>query len=205
MASPVIYITVLTIAVAFAVALATGGRPRHLADHMFRLGALPIVGVALDLASEMDALRDVWFPIALLSYACLVAFVVANIHLTGMFLVLIGIGLNLLTIVVNVGMPVRAEAVVESGYADDLAEARADDYGAKHHLERPDDTLMPISDIIPVPPIKRVVSIGDLIMALGIGVVIFHLLRPPPTRLRGVRRSTSDRPDPPPRAATPRG
>ena len=198
-------ITVLTIVGAFVIGLATGGRPRHLAEHAFRLGFLPIVGVALDIASEVNALHAIWFPIALASYACLVAFVVANIRLTGMFLVLIGLGLNVLTIAVNVGMPVRADAVVASGYADDLAEARKDDYGAKHHLERRDDTLMPISDVIPVRPIKRVLSIGDLIMAIGIGVVVLNLLRPPPTRRHGVRRSASDRPDPQQPAATPRG
>ena len=196
-------ITILTIAVAFVLAVATGGRPRHLAEHRFRLGALPIVGVALDFASEIDGFRDVWFAITLLSYACLVAFMLVNLHLTGMFLVLIGVGLNILTITVNQGMPVRAEAVVDSGYADDIAEARADDYGAKHHLERPDDTLLPISDVIPVRPIERVVSIGDLIMAIGISVVVFHLMRPPPARRRGVRRSASGRRDPPQPAPTP--
>ena len=198
-------LTVLTIAAAFVIALASGGRPRHLADHEFRLGALPIVGVALDFASEADALHDVWFPITLLSYACLVAFIVVNLHLRGMFVVLIGVGLNVVTIAVNAGMPVRAEAVVESGYAESLAEARSDDYGAKHHLERPDDTLMPISDIIPVPPIKRVLSIGDLIMSLGIAVVVLHLMHPPPTRRHGVRRSVSGRPDPQQPAPTPPG
>ena len=198
-------ITVLTIVVAFVIAIATGGRPRHLAEHEFRLGALPIVGVALDVASELDALHGIWFLIALASYACLIAFCVVNIRLTGMFLVLIGLGLNLLTITVNGGMPVRPEAVVASGYADDLAEARADDYGAKHHLERPDDTLMPISDVIPVPPIKRVLAIGDLILAMGVGVVVLNLLRPPPARRRRVRRSTSDRPDPQQPAPTPHG
>lgn len=196
-------ITIFTIAVAFVVALATGGRPRHLAEHPFRLGALPIVGVALDLASEVDSLHGVWFAITLVSYACLVAFMLANLQLTGMFLVLIGVGLNILTITVNQGMPVRVEAVVESGYADDVAEARADDYGAKRHLERPDDVLMPISDVIPVKPIRRVLSIGDLIMAMGVGVVVFHLMRPPPLRRRGVRRSESGRRDPPQPAPTP--
>ena len=203
MALPVSIITILTVTVALALALVTGGHPRHLAEHPFRLGALPIVGVALGVASEIDALHGVWFAITLLSYACLVTFMLANLHLTGMFLVLIGVGLNILTIAVNHGMPVRVEAVVASGYADDVAEARADDYGAKHHLERPDDTLMPISDVIPVRPIKRVVAIGDLIMAIGVGVVVLHLMRPPLRRRGGGNRSESGRRDPLQPAPTP--
>ena len=192
--------TLLTIVVAVALALATGGRPRHLTEHSFRFGALPLVGVFLDVAAETDRLHGVWFLLTIASYLCLIGFVIANWRLTGIFLVLVGLGLNFLTIAVNRGMPVRPSTLISAGVVDDMKEARAYDYGAKHHIEGPDDTLMLISDVIPFRPIKKVLSIGDLVMAAGIGVVVFHLLRPPPTRRRGVRRSASDRRE---RAPTP--
>jgi Family of unknown function (DUF5317) len=75
--------------------------------------------------------------------------------------------LNLIPIALNQGMPVSASAVVESGGS--LADVPTE-LGSKHHLERPEDDLTFLADVISIrPPFQAVVSIGDLLMWVGAG------------------------------------
>lgn len=119
------------------------------------------------------------------SFGLLLAFAGANIQFAGFGVVVIGIALNVVTITVNEGMPVRAEAIVAAGIAE-WSEVPDLNYGTKRHLERPDDQLMVISDIIPVPGLKQVLSFGDIVLSVGVADLIMHLLRPR-RRPRGLR------------------
>lgn len=172
--------TVVAVAAGVAIALMVGGRPRYLADKHLRNWPLLIAGVIVQLTSDHIG-GWLGFALLLLSFFLLLGFAVSNVKLVGMALVGIGLMLNLLTIMVNHGMPVRRQAIVRAGIARD-DEVDQLTIQAKHHLERPDDTLMAISDIIPVPPIREVLSFGDLILSVGVADTVIHLLRPPKSR-----------------------
>jgi hypothetical protein len=67
--------------------------------------------------------------------------------------------------------------VVEAGIVEPQ-EVAAIDVGSRRHLERDDDVLVVLGDVIPVAPLREVVSVGDVVLAAGLGIVAFRLLRP---------------------------
>lgn len=173
------FFTAVAVVVGLAVGLATGGRLEHLGNRRFRAPWLLLGGLALQAASGRFGGATV--AMVIVSYVALIAFCALNLHLVGMGVVLLGLALNFTTIAVNGGMPVRRSAVVAAGIAEwhELDELEVQ---KKRHLERPDDDLMLLSDIVPVPVLHEVLSFGDLIMSVGVADVLFHLLRPLPGR-----------------------
>jgi hypothetical protein len=165
--------TVLAAAVGLLIGLVSGGSLRRLGERRFHWWPLLPAGVILQLPFA-DRLG---FGGLLLSYGCLLAFALANIRLTGMGLVAVGIALNTVPIAVNRGMPVDRDAVVAAkiSAAHRLDTLRLD---RKHHLQRRSDKVMVLADIIPVRPLSEVVSFGDVVLAVGVADVCYHLLRP---------------------------
>ncbi len=147
-----------------------------MAGRTFRLWPLLVAGLVLQVASAAMGSTP-GFVLLLSSYLALLTFAVANVSLTGMWLVALGVGLNLVAIGVNGGMPVRPSALVAAGVAE-AEEVHDLDLRGKRHLERPSDRLVAISDIIPVRPLAEVLSFGDIVMNVGLADVIVHLMRP---------------------------
>jgi len=178
---------VVALAAGLVVGLALGGRPRHLAQKHFRWWLLLPLGVALQVLVEADGVPA---PHALLivSYVYLLAFCAANLRHAGMGLILVGIALNAVVIVADNGMPVREKAVHQAAIAKPGETITIDEI--KHHLERPDDTLMGLADIIPVKPLHQVLSFGDLVLSVGVADLLVHLLLPVGGRRR--RRPSVD-------------
>jgi hypothetical protein len=169
--------TLAAMAAGFAVSVALGGRMRHLAGKSFRLWLLLPMGLVLQLLVEQDH-APAPYALLLLSYIGLIGFGVANWRLTGMWLIVLGFGLNFLCIAVNHGMPVSRTAIGSLGI--DNAPT-----GAKHHLERDSDRLVFLGDIIPVPsPVDEALSFGDMIMTVGVADLLFNLMQPPPRQRR---------------------
>jgi hypothetical protein len=112
----------------------------------------------------------------LFSLVLLLWFALANLHLTGMGVMAVGLCANVVPVVVNQGMPVRAEALVHADVArsDDV---RSIELSGGRHLERPSDHFVVLADIIPVPAAGTVVSFGDLIIFVATIDVIVHLVR----------------------------
>jgi hypothetical protein len=168
---------VVAIAVGVAIGFVRGGRFTNLATRTFRAIPLFVVGVALQLATEVIHFpRAIDVTLVLASYAALAAFALRNLHLAGMGVFALGLVLNIAPIAVNQGMPVRATAVVDAGIvrrSDEIARLR---FGGKRHLERPGDHLILLSDIIPDWLFHEVLSFGDLVMSVGIAALIAHLL-----------------------------
>lgn len=154
--------------------LAAGGRPLALSATPLRWWGALAAGVALQVAA--GRLDSAGTAAVAASYLCLVAFAVANRGLPAMPVVLVGLGLNAAVVLVNGGMPVRPAAVAAAGL--DPAHLEGADLGAKHHLEGPDDRLAFLGDVLAVRPLREVVSVGDVVLALGVGGVLFRLLRP---------------------------
>lgn len=143
-----------------------GGDPRNLIQLRVRLWWLAPVALAMQAVrvSAGDGLLR-WLPLALLlgSYVVMGVFAVANLRLRGFGLLLIGLLMNLAVIAANQGMPVSAQALERVGHPEDIAVLRDAETGAKHHLEEPDDVLLPLADVIPVrEPFDAIISAGDV-------------------------------------------
>jgi hypothetical protein len=88
----------------------------------------------------------------------------------------IGLCANVVPVVVNQGMPVRADALVHANVAT-AADVGTIELTGGRHLERPSDNFVVLADIIPVPAAGEVVSFGDLIICVAMVDVIVHLVR----------------------------
>jgi hypothetical protein len=183
--------SVFALVVGIALGLATGGRPRNIALRPLR-GAMALgAAVVLQALPQLfDVTGAVGLACVIGSYVLLLAFALANIRLVGMPVVLLGLLLNVVVIVLNGGMPVRAEAIRT---VDPQVNVDRIDFGAKRHLEDPGDRLTVLGDVVPVPAIDQVLSFGDLILAFGVGDVVFRLLKPAgAVRHRRRRRSVNE-------------
>lgn len=107
--------------------------------------------------------------IYLASQGLVAAFILLNRKITGLTLAALGLGLNALVVATNGAMPVSPVAVEAAG-AESLSDPRHVEQGV--HLrneEMTDQTrLAPLADVIPIPPFNKVVSLGDLVLAVGL-------------------------------------
>jgi hypothetical protein len=155
--------------------LALGGSVGALARLRFLWWPLAFVGLALQVVPvpSTEGRLDHWLAVGLLiaSYVVLLVFVALNRRLSGFSVIALGFALNVLVISVNGGMPVSNQALRHAygpAYADTLEDLQRGG-GTKHHLQRPDDVLMPLADVIPIgPPVRQVFSVGDLVAMAGI-------------------------------------
>jgi uncharacterized protein DUF5317 len=126
----------------------------------------------------------------------LLAFVLANLRYVGFWLVGVGFALNILVISLNGGMPVGDHALrTASGsrYQETLHDLVATG-GAKHHLQRPSDKLVPLTDVIPLgPPVRNVFSVGDLVALGGVAWVMAETTKGPPGKHRARARRGGER------------
>ena len=160
-------LTAVAVLTGLGIGLALPPRTTRFARPRVRLVPLVVAGVACQLiANRMTG--DGAVALGIVALGLLVGFAVANLHLTGMGVMTIGLGLNLLVLLMNGGMPVSPRAL----RAADVPAGELQ--GARHH-ERPSDHLTVLGDIIPVG--GQVVSYGDLIIAVALADVVAHLVR----------------------------
>lgn len=156
-----------TLVLACLLGFVFGGRPSALATLKVRWTPAALVGLALQLAPVPG---DTW-PLVLLfvSFVLMTAFAVVNLRarVPGFTLIFIGVLMNFTVIAVNQGMPVARQALVAS-HQEDTLPILLERPGAKHHLAGPDDHLMLIADVIPIPPLEQVVSLGDVCAYAGV-------------------------------------
>jgi hypothetical protein len=154
-----------------AVGLALGGSLRNLAHLQFRWWGLAFLAAGLQVAPAPSSPDWVGPAMLMASYAVVVVFVAMNIRLPGMWLIAAGFALNIVAIAFNGGMPVGDDALRRaygSGYAEQRQELLSGGE-SKHHLERPDDVLTPLTDVIPVGGvIRQVLSMGDVVWLAGV-------------------------------------
>ncbi len=161
------------IGLAIIIGWSRGGRLANLTEIRVRIWWLLFIGfglqgVAIFLPSDR---HDLAVALILASYVPLLLFVWLNRHMTGMWIAGIGILMNFTVIALNAGMPVMFEAIEVAGGGGIL------DLGARHVLMT-DATLLPfLGDVIPLP--ASVISIGDVFLAIGIGVFVEDRMRQP--------------------------
>lgn len=157
--------------------LAIGGRFSGLAALKFRWAALAVAGfvtqVVLFSAPVSERIGDAGPIVYVVSTAMVLAAVVANVRIPGMVLVVIGAAANLAAIVANGGyMPTSAAAAAAIGRED------IEGYSNSAIIASP--ALEPLTDVIVLPtwlPFTNIISVGDLLIGLGIVVVIAAAMR----------------------------
>jgi hypothetical protein len=136
-----------------------GAHPHVRRWRLLALGALLAV-VATLLHGDVAVLCSA------LSIAALAVFAGTNRNVTGLAVAGLGLVLNLAAVVLNNGMPVRAEALRDSravrGHVD------RSDVRSPRHLETGSDGFGWLGAIVPVPGVHDVVSFGDLIVLVGV-------------------------------------
>lgn len=162
-------IAVIAVAAGAAFGLARGGRLPELGLVRLRAWWLLAGGAGAELVASRWVTGEGALAVAIAGYALLLGFAAANIRLTGMILVTVGLMSNLVVIAVDSGMPVRGQ---QAGVT----------LGPLHHGQATGDHLTGLGDVVHIAPLDEQVSAGDLVLALGAAVVTVSLLRPRPRR-----------------------
>jgi Family of unknown function (DUF5317) len=191
---------VITIAIVGGVALVVVLLTRGSFTQLFRLQIQSIWMVLVALGIQIllafvdipaDRLDDLGFGLVMASYAFLLAFCFVNLRISMMWIIGVGIALNALVIGLNQGMPTRDNQVTtRSGRTIDEPIERT----AKHRPESDDDLLPFLGDRLQVPaPIDEVISIGDVVIGLGIILVCYQGSRVRRRRSSGARSERTAR------------
>lgn len=196
------FFVLMVLAIAVVASLLRGGRFSRLAHAPLRWVWLLFVGVLLQVAADILVILEVLQATGPLAYGLLlssqlvvVTRALANWQLPGLILVGIGLALNAAVMAANGAMPVDPEAIAALGRdSGDLVRGK--------HVLMDDDTRLPwLADIWPVPPLRSIISVGDVVLAAGLIPITHYLMtyRPPSQRRRGLapRTATSPRGDDP--------
>ena len=135
--------------------------------------------------SPKDRIDDLGLAILLLSYALIFVFCFANRSMQGLWIVAIGVALNVVVIALNQGMPASDDVVQRGGREVHIPIERT----VKHKPESNDDLLPFLGDVFSLPGDNAVFSIGDIVIGLGIIDICFEMSRRP--RRRGAWLDTS--------------
>lgn len=179
------------IAVSIGVSLARGGKLSNLSEIYARGWWLLFVGFGMQIAANYvpAANREIAVWLVLLSYLPLLLVVALNQRLPGMWISGIGILMNFTVIALNNGMPVLPEAIRLAGGDAGMA------LDAKHVILTSESHLPFLADIIPMP--GSVISLGDVLLAVGLGVFVEDQLHQPLRlfrhRVQGLPGSASDK------------
>lgn len=170
-ARPVILALVVAV-VAAILGLIRGGSLDALAETKLRW--LPLLFAALVLQAGFDLWNPDWLgdggglAVLLASQVAVAVFFASNWKMPGMALAAAGFALNVIVIAANGAMPVSQRAAELAGL-EDIGEL-----GIKHELLN-DDTAVPwLADVIPVPGTEKVISLGDVLLAAGIGWLVYQ-------------------------------
>jgi len=185
----------LVLIVAVAASRLRGGRVANLAQASLSRPWLLFLAVALQVAVDLgtssgflgDASGTGW-ALLVTSQLVVLGFVVANRHLPGMALVALGLAFNAVVMAANGAMPVDPEAIRALGMEDPEL------IPGKHTLLG-EHTLLPwLADIIPVRPLRSIISVGDVVLGLGLVPLTHALMLRPPAGPPAVtrRRPTGD-------------
>ena len=168
-----------------AAALIAGGKFNNFMNFKFRKGFLIISGLLVQYAAQIatgkyshDIINNALL-INVLIYCLLFAGFWINRKYLGVDAIALGTGLNSLVILLNNGrMPVSYEILSKNNLRQAISMVN-EGLDFKHMFIDENIKLVFLADIIEPPGIlgffMRVVSIGDLIIALGIGILVFEM------------------------------
>lgn len=136
-----------------------GARP-HLHDLLLLLAGVLVVGLSVVVA---DSVAIVVRGIGL---AAVAAFALRNRAVTGIAVAGLGAVLNLAGLVLNNGIPVRPDALVDAGVVEADA-VRDHELDEPYHLRTDRDAVPWLGAVAPFRPTGQVLSFGDLFVLVG--------------------------------------
>lgn len=153
-----------------------GGRFQALSA--LRLRATGLVALAVIVQFGLGAVSsDAWRYVALVaSYGLMGVWLAVNLRdgpkwrRGGLALVAAGYALNLLAILPNGNMPVSTDALRRAGGSEASFEEKPNI--DKHVASGAGDVWPWLGDVIAVPPLQAVISVGDVAMLIGVVVVV---------------------------------
>ena len=150
-----------TIVLAALVVVVTRGSFRRLGQIELRWLWLLFVALAIQVVLEFVTfpkarIDDVGFGLLMLSFALIVTFCILNVRTSGFLIIAVGVGLNMLVIGLNQGMPTKDEVHVRNGREVHVPIERT----VKHRPQESDDKLVFLSDQLTVPGIPNVDVLG---------------------------------------------
>ena len=165
---------VLAAVIAGIAAILRGGSLKALADTQFGWLWLLFAGLALQLGAQ------IWSPewleggagpaVIVASNLLVVGFLIANRRIPGVILIGVGLALNVIVIAANGAMPVSATAARNAG-----VEPPGPGVGDVEHELLDDGTKLPwLGDVLSFPGIPGVFSVGDVVLALGVGQLVYR-------------------------------
>lgn len=117
--------------------------------------------------------------------AMTLAVMLRNLHIPGMWVIALGAALNALVITANGGfMPSPESALRAAGRIDEVQESEAEKASGSYVLSNStiadDDTrLRFLGDVLAIPdavPLANVISVGDIVIAIGAAVAIVSVM-----------------------------
>lgn len=144
---------------------------------------LALVALAFELLVYVgplgDALGAASGVVQVVALALMLLLVLANWRLPGAWLIGLGIAMNLAVVAANGGhMPASVEAVRAVGQTARAEQIERDAVAGKSRLMTPETPLAFLGDVVPVPPIRQVLSPGDLVLGAGAFLVVVLGCRP---------------------------
>jgi hypothetical protein len=164
---------------ALGVGLLLGGSLRNFEGLPMHWWGLAVAGLVLQAIPAIEVgdipIRAIGAAFLVSSYVLLLAFLLVNRWIPGATVMIVGLLLNLAVVTLNGGMPVSAEAIERAGGS---VPAAATSPSAKHHLMDEDSVLVPLADVIAVPPpVGIVLSFGDVLLYAGMMWFVLQVTR----------------------------
>lgn len=186
------WLLALTLVVAALIVVVTRGswsRLFHLPirGSLFFIAGLLLQGALGIVEFAPDRVETTGYGLLMLSYALLLTFCLINLPLRGMGVIALGIALNTLVIGLNLGMPTRAVGLDAEGNRIE----KPIEQTVKYRPASDDDLLGFLGDEILLPePFDALISIGDIVLAIGICELAYFGSR---TRRRRARQANAPR------------
>ncbi len=173
-------LALILLAIGLVAGLARGGKLGNLGELDLKVPALVFAGLGLQVSAEIVA--ALFYPelgagalgiaILMLSYLCLIGFLAINRTLPGALVLAGGLALNMFVIGLNGAMPVSLRAARAAG----IESAKFLEAAVKHEAMTDESILGFMGDVIPVPLIGTVVSIGDVLIGIGIFILVSRVV-----------------------------
>ncbi len=179
-----VWLLLFTVVAALLVVVLTFGSFSQLSRLSVTGGWMLALGLGLQAGLEIvelpkDQIHTIGYGVLMASYALLLAFCFSNVHTSGFGVIAVGIAMNALVIGLNQGMP----TIPIGNDADGNRIEKPIEISVKHRPEESDDLLKFLDDRIVLPePFDAVVSIGDIVVSLGICELAYFASRKPRRR-----------------------
>jgi hypothetical protein len=186
-------LVLVTVGGAIVVSYLRGGRISRIADAELRHTWLLFAGLLLQLVVDAAAVRGMLqepgsYLLLLASQVLVLIWVLVNWWRPGMVLIGLGLLLNAVVIGANGAMPVSQDAIDALGIGDVTV------HPGKHELMTEQTQLPWLADILPLPPLRTIISVGDIVLAAGLIPLVHHLMtyRTAAERRGGRRRPVAE-------------